>query len=531
MEPLSRSNRVRLGFAAGVGAALVMLLAMALLRLVSGVPSMAEILADGLLLLLPGAAFSALLDALQRAAKPLLYAGIAIGALVVGGGLGRWYAGKPSARRAGSIVLGAWLVFGVGVYSVAGAGAFGQRLAAGPLWHGATLLGVFAAYGLSLWRLYDALEQRAQARLAGAAPASGVAWDRRSALQTIGGVLLGSVLVGGLWRTLTTRAGSQASDAQPTAAAAATPAVLAGQTRPNDPPWNIPHLSREVTPTRDFYTVSKNFIDPVVSASGWKLTIDGMVDHPLEFTFDQLRALPASENFYTLMCISNEVGGDLWGNAVWKGVKLRSLLEQAGVQPGVVKAVFTAADDYKDSVPIERALHPEALLAWEMNGAALGKEHGFPARLLIPGIYGMKNVKWLTGITLVSEDFHGYWQQRGWDDAAPYQTASRIDAPEDRAAVPAGALTVAGVAFAGDRGIQSVEVSADNGQTWQAAQVKPGLSGNTWQLWQVQLNVDRNVKALKVRATDGQGHLQTHEEAPPFPAGSTGYHTVDIAIT
>jgi DMSO/TMAO reductase YedYZ molybdopterin-dependent catalytic subunit len=312
----------------------------------------------------------------------------------------------------------------------------------------------------------------------------------------------------------------------PTAAGSA-----AATTEPNAAPYDIKGISSEITSAAEFYTVSKNFIDPAVAVSGWKLKIDGLVDRPMELTYDDLIALPASQGYYTLMCISNEVGGDLWGNASWRGVKLKYLLEQAGVHLDAFKAVFSAADDYKDSVRLSAAMHPDALLAWEMNGAPLRNEHGFPARLLIPGIYGMKNVKWLSGITIVANDFHGFWQSQGWDDAAPYQTASRIDAPAGRATLAPGTLAVGGVAFAGDRGIQSVEISTDQGQTWLPAQVKPGLSANTWQLWRTDVEVSRNTHEIRVRATDGQGRPQTRENAPPFPAGSTGYHSVTIAVS
>jgi hypothetical protein len=193
--------------------------------------------------------------------------------------------------------------------------------------------------------------------------------------------------------------------------------------------------------------------------------------------------------------------------------------------------VFSAADDYKDSVLLQNALHPEALLAWEMNGQPLRKEHGAPARLLIPGIYGMKNVKWLTGITIVANDFKGFWQNQGWDDAAPYQTESRIDVPRGRETLSAGPLSVGGVAFAGNRGISAVEVSTDGEKTWLPATVKPGLAANTWQLWRADINVDKSVRDIRVRATDGQGKPQTREDNDPFPAGATGYHTIRIAVS
>ncbi len=510
-------NGSRFGFAAGVAAALVFLLAIALLRLASGIVSLPEVLADGLLLVLPGAAFSAILDALQRAAKPLLYFGVAVGTLLVGGLLGSWYGGRPDRRRALSIVGGTWLAFGLVVYMLVGAGPFGASLSAGPVWHGGSLLVLFALYAAVLVQTYEAFLHRA---IAGAArPLAG----RRFLLRSAGLVALVALAGGALARLL-----PKASEA---AAVSSASGGAPGPAPANPPPYDIAGLSPEVTPTGSFYTVSKNFIDPSVDAGSWKLRVDGLVEHPLELTYEQLRQLPASEGTYTLMCISNEVGGDLIGNARWRGVKLRWLLEQAGVKEGAFKAVFSAADDYKDSVKIDRALHPDALLAWEMNGAPLVKEHGFPARLLIPGIYGMKNVKWLSGITIVSEDFKGYWQVRGWDDDAFYRTTSRVDVPLGRSTLSPGPVDVAGVAFAGDRGIQRVEVSTDGGQTWQATEVKTGLSSDTWQLWRTKLDLHPGLRNIRARATDGQGRLQIGATEDPFPSGATGYHIVNVSAS
>ena len=509
--PLRPYERARIGFTAGVVAALAMLVAIGVLRLASGTVSLPEVIADGFLLVLPGAAASSIIDALQKSAKPLLYFGVGVGTLLAGGLLGRWYGVRPDWRRAATMAIACWLGFGGVVYTLVGAGLFGSALVAGPIWHGATLMGLFVVYATTLHFVFQVLAARS-----GSSGASRPDRARRNLLATLG--LAGAVatVAGVAWRLLPQVQGR--------------PAVSGRLAVSNAAPWNVPGLSPEVTPTGDFYTVSKNFIDPSVNAPGWQLKVDGLVERPLTFDYDQLRALPASEGYYTLMCISNEVGGDLWGNASWKGVKLRWLLEQAGVQPGVSKAIFSAADDYKDSVKIENAMHPDALLAWEMNGAPLQQNHGFPARLLIPGIYGMKNVKWLTGIMLVKDDFKGYWQERGWNDAAPYQTASRIDVPRFRDTISPGPIDVAGVAFAGDRGIQKVEVSVDSGQTWQAAELKQGLSPDTWQLWRANVNVTPGTKSVRVRAWDGQGHLQVRQEQPPFPSGSTGWDTVDLLV-
>ncbi len=514
---LAPYNSQRFGFAAGVAAATVMVLVIVLLRVLSGVVSLPEVVAEGLLARMPGALFSAVLDSLQHAAKPLFYLAIVIGMILVGGLLGRWYGDQPGWRQAGRIVLGVWLVFGLVIYTLLGAGIFGQLLTAGPIWHGLSLLVVFASYGVALVNIHALLAQRG----GGVASVS-----RRELLRTAGAALVGTVALGGAWRVLSGGGVDSGDAAGPVAATAP-----AAASTPNAAPFDLKGLSPEITPTDDFYTVSKNFIDPSVSGGTWHLKIDGLVDRPMELSLPELKQLPSSEGYYTLMCISNEIGGDLWGNAYWRGVKLRYLLEQAGAHTDAVKAVFTGADDYKDSVVLERALHPDTLLAYEMNGKPLLREHGFPARLLIPGIYGMKNVKWLTGVTIMANDFKGFWQNQGWDDAAPYQTESRIDTPNNRATLSAGALSVGGVAFAGDRGIKSVELSTDQGRTWQPAQVKPGLSPYTWQLWRADLTVDRDVKDVRVRATDGQGRLQTREEAPPFPSGATGYHDITIAVS
>jgi DMSO/TMAO reductase YedYZ molybdopterin-dependent catalytic subunit len=515
---LPRYNLERIGFASGVIASVCLLVAIAILRLLSGVLSLPEIVAEGLLVMMPGALFSAVLDSLQHAAKPLFYLAVGIGMLVVGGFLGRWYATRPGWRRVARLVVVLWLAFGLVVYTILGAGLFGQRLQAGPIWHAVSLLVVFSVYGVGLYESVAALTRRAVASPLGVPDQS-----RRTFLRKAIAATVATVATGAVWRVISgVDAGSQASPL-----ASGTAAAI----EPNPAPFDLKGIASEITPVSDFYTVSKNFIDPRVAVGGWRLKIDGLVDQPMELTYDQLTAMPASEGYYTLMCISNEVGGELWGNAHWRGVKLKYLLEQCGVHTDALKAVFSAADDYKDSVMLDRALHPDTLLAWEMNGQPLKAEHGFPARLLIPGIYGMKNVKWLSGITIVSEPFLGFWQNQGWDDAAPYQTESRIDVPAGRDAFPTGVLSVGGVAFAGDRGIQSVEVSTDGGQTWQPAQVKPGLSPYTWQLWRGDVQVDRSTHEIRVRATDGLGHLQTRTKAPPFPSGATGYHGVTIAVS
>jgi DMSO/TMAO reductase YedYZ molybdopterin-dependent catalytic subunit len=289
---------------------------------------------------------------------------------------------------------------------------------------------------------------------------------------------------------------------------------------------NIDNLALEITPTRDFYVVSKNAFDPQVDGRRWKLDVGGLVDNSLSLTYDEIRALPSVEQHATLACISNEVGGDLIGNALWRGLRLKDVLEKAGLRAGVVDVVLRASDDYTDSISLERAMAEATLLVYEMNGEPLTSEHGFPVRLLVPGIYGMKNVKWINRIEAVDFDLKGYWQRRGWDDRAEYKTMSRIDAPSHAVK---GEATIAGIAFAGDRGVSKVEVSTDGGRSWVRAEIKPALSPLTWVLWHKTWSPSQaGGHRVIVRATDGQGIIQTSQLAAPDPSGSSGYHVRNI---
>jgi len=304
--------------------------------------------------------------------------------------------------------------------------------------------------------------------------------------------------------------------------------VLANQ--PSPAPFDVPKLSPEVLTPKNFYTVSKNLIDPVVDGNAWSLRVDGLVENPATYVYADITALPTFSDYYSLQCISNTVGGELLGNAHWKGVRMVELLSRAGLKAGIRKVVFHAEDGYTDSIPLDVALRPDTLLAYEMNGEQLPKEHGFPARLLIPGIYGMKNVKWITRIELVDYDFKGYWMQRGWGDAAIYRTSTRIDVPVNRAQLPAGEVVLGGITFAGFRGILKVDVSLDDGKTWEDGTLKPALSLNAWNLWVFRKTLPRGTYNVKARAVDGNGDVQTQTENDPLPDGATGYHSLVLRV-
>jgi DMSO/TMAO reductase YedYZ molybdopterin-dependent catalytic subunit len=289
-------------------------------------------------------------------------------------------------------------------------------------------------------------------------------------------------------------------------------------------------LTPEVTPNRLHYVVDTSIIDPDVEVRSWRLRVDGLVGQPLELGYDELLAMAAIEQYVTLQCISNVVGGDLVGTAKWTGVPLRAVLARAGgVAPQAVRVAFHAVGGYTDSLPLAKALDPATVVAYGMNGRSLPRAHGYPARVIVPGIYGMKNVKWLQRVEVVDYDYRGYWQRAdGWDNLAEVKTASRIDVPAELAAVGGGAV-VAGVAWAGDRGIRRVEVSADDGRTWNRAVLRRELAPAAWRQWRLPWRPrgsDRVV--LRVRAVDGRGDLQTAQEQPPHPSGASGYDQVDV---
>ncbi|RPJ31187.1 MAG: hypothetical protein EHM25_03945 [Nitrosopumilales archaeon] len=301
-----------------------------------------------------------------------------------------------------------------------------------------------------------------------------------------------------------------------------------------------PLLASEVTPTYLFYRIDINPIVPQVDSKSWNLSIKGLVEKPLTINYDQIKSMPSVEEYVTLECISNKIGGDLISTALWKGVSLSYLLDKAAIKPNVRYVVFRCADGYDVGIPIERSQMEGTILAYDMNYAPLTPKHGFPVRAIVPGLYGMMNPKWLTEIELVDKVYKGYWQRLGWANNAEDNTGSSILIPGDAPARQrfrkldetedtsyGGKAPIAGIAFAGDRGISKVEVSNDGGTTWKTAQIKDPLSQYTWVLWTAgYVPPNKENYSIVVRATDKTGNTQTTEMSPPFPNGATGYHTI-----
>ncbi len=355
---------------------------------------------------------------------------------------------------------------------------------------------------------------------------------RRSFLVRAG-VLGGLAIVGGgLGRRMLEGRAAQVTAAATEIPAAVDPVALPGP----DASFAIDGLTPLVVPNADFYRIDTALITPAVDLNGWSLRVFGMVDREVTLTFDDLMELPLIERYVTIACVSNEVGGNLVGNAKWTGVRLGDVLDMAGVQPGATQLVPRSVDGWTAGFPtawLTDPAHPrDAMIAVKMNDQPLPAEHGFPARLIVPGLYGyVSATKWLAELELTTlEAFDAYWVPRGWAKEAPILTQSRIDVPRSGSSVRAGVVQVAGVAWAPDRGISKVEVSLDGGE-WQPATLATEIGPQTWVQWQVGLQAAAGNHVIAVRATDGTGETQTDQVTRPDPDGARGYHQIGVQVS
>ncbi|MCB7137656.1 molybdopterin-dependent oxidoreductase [Cellulosimicrobium marinum] len=313
-------------------------------------------------------------------------------------------------------------------------------------------------------------------------------------------------------------------------AATAAPAVPAGAD------LGVPGVAPYVTPNDGFYRIDTALRVPQVDPDSWTLRVTGLVDEPFEITFDELLDLPLVEHHVTLTCVSNSVGGDLVGNALWLGYPVRELLARAGVQDGADMVLSTSADGWTASTPLDVLTDPEraCLLAVGMNGEPLPERHGFPARLVVPGLYGyVSATKWVTEIKVTTfADDVAYWSTRGWSERGPIKLASRVDTPRAGTSVDVGEVTVAGVAWAQHTGVEAVEVRVDDGP-WQTATLADTVGPDTWRQWSWEWDAAASGPGehrLTVRATDADGQVQTSEVAAPAPDGASGWHGVDVRV-
>ena len=352
-------------------------------------------------------------------------------------------------------------------------------------------------------------------------------WDRRRFLIASAGTLGGAIVAGSLGRALV--------DAHhPTGVVSTSRLPVALQTVPTltaDQILSTPGLTPLVMPNDRFYRIDTALLVPQVDVSTWKLDIKGMVDRPFTLSYDQLLALPLFEQYVTIACVSNRVGGDLVGNALWTGVRLKDLLDMAGVQAGATQVVGRSVDDFTVGFPTAWAMAPERepMVVVGMNRDVLPADHGYPARLIVPGLYGyVSATKWLRSIELTTrEAVDGYWVPLGWAKDAPILTQSRIDIPTNGDDIAVGPVAVAGVAWAPDRGIATVQVLFDDGE-WQSAPISRPISNATWVQWLIPWTATAGRHSIEVRATDGTGDVQTADASDPPPDGARGHHRIFV---
>lgn len=295
---------------------------------------------------------------------------------------------------------------------------------------------------------------------------------------------------------------------------------------------DIDGLAPYITPNEDFYRIDTALVVPQVSSDEWSLRIHGMVDRELEITFADLAQRQAYEHTVTLTCVSNVVGGDLVGNATWIGYPLKDLLEEAGIQDGADMVLSSSYDAFTAGTPLEVLLDGrDALLAVGMNGKPLPVEHGYPARLVVPGLYGyVSATKWVTDLEVTRFDMaSAYWTDRGWGERGPIKTASRIDTPRSGAAVDAGPVVVAGVAWKQFVGVSAVDVQIDDGD-WVPATLSAQYSDDTWRQWVIEWDATPGDHTIRARATDSEGDIQTSMTADTVPDGATGYPQIFVTV-
>jgi DMSO/TMAO reductase YedYZ molybdopterin-dependent catalytic subunit len=458
--------------------------------------------------------------------KAVLLGGLAVvlAAVAVLAGM----AGRRSPTPTVAIVVALGVVAGAAVWT---APAFAQLDLAPPL--AALITGVWTVGWLHRRALRDAAPAAAAPAAASDTP-SGEPVTRRAVLRgstaALGAVGAGALIAGGAGQLLARGVGDSRAEVTrwlAGARVAAAPAIPPGA---DLAALDAPPI---ITPNADFYRIDTALRVPALSAADWTLRVHGMVDRELSLSFADLTTRPLVARTITMTCVSNEVGGSLVSTAEFVGVDLGELLREAGVRDGADQLLSTSVDGWTAGTPTAVVLEPGrgALIAVGMNGEALPREHGFPVRMLVPGLYGyVSGTKWLADLeltTFAARD--AYWVQRGWGVRGPIKTQSRIDSPRG-STVAAGRVQLVGTAWAQHTGVDRVEVRADDGP-WRDAQVATEVNPDTWRMWRAELDLPPGRHVLQCRATDRSGDTQTEQRLPPVPDGATGWHTVTVTAS
>ena len=516
------------------------------------VPSLPVAVSQRVIEDMPGNVVTAGIATLGKAATPVLVTIVVITTLALGGLLALLSRRSPAAALFGVLVIGA-VGFAAALYEpVVGPVEAGLTVLA------ALILGIFTCRVLARTAeliaratpLPELVESEQDAQPEPFAGRSREAHSREGIVVGRGAfLLLGTAAAAvGLATAITGRFMANRREADvafksvklsgpPAGGASRTPNRMTLPPPPADASIEAPDMPPLFTPNEDFYLVDTAISSPRINVDRWSLKVKGAVDNPIELTYSELLALPTREADITLSCVSNEVGGGLVSNARWTGVLLSDVLAEAGVSRDKVsraseQVVGRSVDGWEAGFRTEVALDGrEALVAFGMNGEELPVKHGYPVRLVVPGLYGyVSATKWLTEIELTERAYDVYWVKRGWAKGGQIKTQSRIDTVKDGDTVSEGTVRIGGIAWAPTRGIERVEVSTDNGKTWNDATLAAQLDIDAWRQWIYDWNTHPGEYILKVRATDGEGKTQTEKETAPIPSGATGYHTVKVTV-
>ncbi len=554
-------NRTGAGIAGAVGLVVAFGIAELVHGLYSSVPSVFVSIAQQIIELTPGTLVTQGIELLGTADIPTLITSVLIGTLVIAALLGNLAVGRPALALAGVAVLAA----------IAIASALADPFVAtvptvitivGALLAGATVSELL----LRAAGLRPAAEEEIQAGAPGSAASPAVRSREAGSNEVIsvgrggflllgGGAAVAGLAAAGVGRLLAGRAAQtaaipkklnlpeasdkkmagQGEEAQKGAGKAATHETLPQP--PADASIDLPGMPKLITPASSFYLIDTELTSPRINANDWKLSVKGAVDNPVEFSFKDLLGMPTREADITLSCVSNKVGGGLVSNGRWTGVLLSDVLEEAGMSREKItrasrQLVGRSVDGFTTGFKTDIALDGRnALVAFGLNGSELPIKHGFPVRLVIPGLYGyVSATKWLTEIELTNWNFDAYWVQRTWSKEGPVKTQSRIDTLAAGDNLSAGKNPVGGIAWAPHRGIEKVEVSTDGGETWNKASLAKSLAEDTWRQYVYDWDATPGDYTLQVRATDGNGETQSATETPPHPSGATGYDTIDVTV-
>ena len=557
-------SRVRAGIAGVVGAVVALGISELVHGLYASVPSILVSIAQRIVELTPGGLVTAGIELLGKADIPTLIATVLIGTVAITFFLGNLAVRHPSLALAGVAVLAA----------IAAAAALADPFVAtaptvitiaGALLAGAAVTELL----LRAAGLRATVEEPTLAGEPGSAPSpvmrsreagseGRISVGRGDFLLLSGGAAVAGLAAAGVGRLLgggtpesaakpkklnlpeapdkKQPAGKgQQEEAQKSAGKAVTHETLPQP--PADASIDVPGMPKLITPASTFYLIDTALSSPRIDVNDWTLSVKGAVDNPVDFSYKDLLGMSTREADITLSCVSNPVGGGLVSNGRWTGVLLSDVLEEAGMSRDKItnasrQLVGRSVDGFTTGFKTDIALDGRnALVAFGLNGSELPIKHGYPVRLVIPGLYGyVSATKWLTEIELTNWNFDAYWIQRTWSKEGPVKTQSRIDTVNDGDNLSPGKNPIGGIAWAPHRGIEKVEVSTDGGETWNTARLAKQLAEDTWRQYVYDWNARPGDYTIQVRATDGNGETQTASKAPPHPSGATGYHTIDVTV-